>query len=365
MQAAEVLKNTFSTLPLFAIAIPAVAAVVAVIIGNRNEKLRNLVSFLAAVATFGVVLVIVIEVLGGNPLYFELRLIEFGHEFSLKLMVDSMGAFFALIASILWVAAMAHSSAYMSHEQKRTRFFTTMLITEAATLGIFMVHDFLSLFVFFEIMGLAAYLLVIHSETERAQKAANKYLYMTVIGGLSLLMGILLYFSYSGTLDFIPPAGSAFLNGPLKVIALICMIAGFGVKAGMVPLHVWLPDAHPVAPSPASALLSGVMIKAGAYGILRTVTSFFYIPASHEAETVINAGSSLSQSVQSLGFAIIWIAIATMFIGMVLAVMQSDIKRTLAYSSVSQMGYILLGVGCLAYLGKEGAMGLSTTNYKL
>ncbi|GAI49399.1 unnamed protein product, partial [marine sediment metagenome] len=154
----EAAKGTFSLLPLIAMAIPAVAAVVIVAIGDRNEKLRNLVSFLAAVATFGVVLAIVIKVLGGNPLYFELRLIEIGHQISLKLMVDSMGAFFALIASILWVAAMAHSSAYMLHEQKRTRFFATMMITEAATLGIFMVHDFLSLFVFFEIMGLAAYL---------------------------------------------------------------------------------------------------------------------------------------------------------------------------------------------------------------
>ena len=358
-------NEIYSIQPLIAIAIPAVAAVVVVAIGDRNEKLRNLISVLAAVVTFGVVLAIVIKVLGGNPLYFEFRLIEVGHQFSLNLMVDSMGAFFALIASILWVAAMAYSSAYMFHQQKRTRFFTFMMITEAATLGIFMVHDFLSLFVFFELMSLAAYVLVIHSETEGARSAANKYLYMMVIGGLSLFMGILLYFSYSGTVDFIPPAGSAFLTGPFKTAALACMIAGFGVKAGIVPLHVWLPDAHPVAPSPASALLSGVMIKAGAYGILRTVTGFFYLPASHEAETVINNGSSLSQNVQSLGFAIIWIAVVSMFIGVVLALTQDNIKRMLAYHSISQMGFILLGIGCLAYSGGEGAFGLAGSLYHI
>ena len=370
MPAEEIVRNTFSLLPLVAITIPAVAAVVIVAIGNRNEKLRNLASFLAAAATFGVVLAIVIKVLGGNPLYFDLRLIEVGQEFSLKLMVDSLGAFFALIAAILWVAAMSHSSAYMFHEQKRTRFFATMMIAESATLGIFMVHDFLSLFVFFELMGLAVYVLVVHSETERARNAANKYLYMTVIGGLSLLMGIFLYLGYSGTVDFIPPAGSAFLTDPLKVTALACMIAGFGVKAGIVPLHVWLPDAHPVAPSPASALLSGVMIKAGAYGILRTVTSFFYVPqgggaGEHSSLSIINAGNSLSQNVQWLGFSIIWIAIVTMFIGMVLAVMQSDIKRTLAYSSISQMGFILFGIGCLVYSGGEGAIGLAGSLYHI
>jgi hydrogenase-4 component B len=129
------------------------------------------------------------------------------------------------------------------------------------------------------------------------------------------------------------------------------MIAGFGVKAGIVPLHVWLPDAHPVAPSPASALLSGIMIKAGAYRN--------------------NQGSyqlllySASRCRSRWGLALIWIAIATAFIGMVLAVRQSDLKTTLAYSSISQMGFLLLGVGCLAFLGEGGAIGLAASTYHI
>ncbi|MFO7772641.1 MAG: proton-conducting transporter membrane subunit [Dehalococcoidia bacterium] len=349
MSAAEIANNTYSVLPLLALVIPAVAAVVIVAIGEFNEKLRNLVAFLAAIATFGVMLAIGIQVMGGASLYFDLGIIQVG-QLSLTLMVDPLGAFFALIAGILWVAAMAHSSAYMYHEHKRTRFFAFMMITEAAILAMFMANDFLSLFVFFEIMGLAAYFLVVHSETDKAKSAAIKYLYLAIIGGLSLLMGIFLYLSYSGTVDFTPPAGSSFLTGPFPVIVLVFMIAGFGVKAGIVPLHVWLPDAHPVAPSPASALLSGIMIKAGAYGIIRAVTSFFYIPPP---------------DTQTLGFVLIWIAIATAFIGMMLAVKQSDLKRTLAYSSISQMGFLLLGVGGLAYLGAEGPVGLAGSLYHI
>ena len=364
MPAEEIVKNTLSLLPLLAITIPAAAAVVVLAIGDRNERLRNLTSVVSAVATFGVVLIMAIEVLGGNLLYFELGLVEI-HGLSLNLSVDSMGALFALITSILWVAAMAHSSAYMSYEQKRTRFFTFMMITEAAIMGLFMVHDFFSLFIFLELMGLSAYFLVVHSETERARSAANKYLFMTIAGGLTLFMGILLFLSYYGTVDFIPPFRGAFLTYPFKAAALACMIAGFGVKAAIVPLHVWLPDAHSVAPSPASALLSGIMIKVGAYGILRTVTSFFYLPASHETETALNAGNELFENVQTLGFALILLAVASMVIGMVLAVMQEDIKRMLAYSSISQMGFILLGVGCLAYLGKEGTVGLAGSLYHI
>lgn len=366
----EVVKNMVSFLPLVVIAIPAIAAVVTVAIGNRNEKLRNLTCLIAAAGTFGIALAILSQVLGGNPLYCELKLIEVSRGFSLKLMVDSMGAFFALIASILWVAAVAHSSDYMFHESKRTRFFSFLMIAESAIMGVFMAHDFFSLFVFFELMSLAAYFLIVHSETLSAQRAAKKYLIMSLMGSLSLLMGVFLYLSYSGTVDFVPPPGSAHLNGPLSLIALICMIAGFGVKAGIVPLHVWLPDAHPVAPSPASALLSGVIIKVGAYGILRMIASFYYVPVASEAGehgivTIINAGNSLSASAQSLGFALILIAMVTMFTGMVLAVIQDDIKRTLAYSSISQIGFILLGVGCLAYLGEEGATGLAGSLYHI
>ena len=373
--------KVFSLLPLIAIVAPGIGAVVVTMAGKYSEKLRDRLAFLTAILTLVVVLTILIKTLQGNSLYFESGLIRISREHSLKLAVDSMGALFAFITSLMWVAALAHATSYMLHEEKRTRFFSLMMLIEASTLGVFLTRDFFSLFIFFEIMGLLGYFFVVHSETEAAHRAAGKYLFMTIIGGLSLLMGILLYYDAAETTSFIPLAGSAFLTGSLKTVSLCFLIAGFGVKAGMMPLHIWLPDAHPAAPSPASALLSGVMIKAGAYGILRVITSFSYSSANHDiaygmtqavirvsaqaTEAATNTVSSLSQNIQVLGFVLIWIAAFSMVAGMVLAVVQSDIKRTLAYSSISQMGFILLGAGCLAYLGEKGAVGLAGSLYHI
>ncbi|WP_287155379.1 complex I subunit 5 family protein [Candidatus Solincola tengchongensis] len=366
---------SFSFLPALALLLPLVGAAGAAVGGERRPRLRNWSAVLSTGFTLVVVASLLARVTGKGPVYFELGFLRLGERFSCGLEVDAVGAFFALFASILWFAASLHAFRYMDHEHKRTRFFIFMLLTESATLGVFMVQDFFSLYLFFEAMGFLAYLLVIHSETPRARAAAAKYMGMTVIGGLSLIGGVFLYLGYAGTTSFRPLMESAWLTGPFKVAAVVMLIAGFGVKAGMVPLHVWLPDAHPAAPSPASALLSGVMIKAGAYGILRTALSFLQSPVAHGAEgqaaaghgveAAVHAAGGLAADVRMLGFAVIWIGVTTMFLGMLLALVQRDIKRTLAYSSVSQMGYILFGVGCLGYLGAEGAMGMGGSLYHI
>ena len=359
----------FSVLPALALALPLAGAACAAAAGERRARLRNWSAVISSGLTLVAAAALLSRVIGSGPVYFNLDFMRLSGRFVCGLEVDAVGAFFAFFASILWFAASLHAFRYMDHEHKRTRFFFFMLLTETATLGVFLVQDFFSLYLFFEAMGLLAYVLVIHSETSRARAAAAKYIGMTVVGGLFLIGGIFLYLGYAGTTAFRPLAESAWISGSFKVAVLLMLIAGFGVKAGMVPLHIWLPDAHPAAPSPASALLSGVMIKAGAYGILRTVLSFLQSPASHEAghvaEGAAHAAGGLAADVRMLGFAVIWIAVATMFIGMLLALVQSDIKRTLAYSSVSQMGYILFGVGCLGYLGGEGAMGMGGSLYHI
>ncbi len=365
----------YSILPALALALPLLGGLGTLAAGERRPRLRNWTAVVSTGATLVVVLAMLSRVLGRGPVYFDLGFMRLGERFSCGLEVDSVSAFFAFFASLLWFAAALHAFRYMDHEHKRTRFFLFMLLTQAATLGVFTVRDFFSLYLFFEAMGLLAYLLVIHSETRKARDAAAKYISLTVIGGLLLVGGIFLYLGYAGTVSFRPLTGSAWLGGPFKVVAVVLLIAGFGVKAGMVPLHVWLPDAHPAAPSPASALLSGVMIKAGAYGILRTVLSFLQAPVSHTAaghaavthgnEAMVHAAGGLAADVRMLGFAVIWIAVATMFTGMLLALVQTDIKRTLAYSSVSQMGYILFGIGCLGFLGGEGAMGMGGSLYHI
>lgn len=266
--------------------------------------------------------------------------------------VDSFSMLFALFTSFVWFAATLHSLDYLKHEKKHDRYHTTTLVVLAANLGVVLAGDLVTLYLFFEALGLVAFLLVIHTETDEAKKAAGKYFWMTVIGGFALVGGIFLTFALGGSGALEPlPAGHG--DEMLRWAAAILLILGFGVKAGMVPVHVWLPDAHPVAPAPASALLSGVMIKAGAYGIFRVVTALF---RPEVAETV---EESLWHFSEQLGLVVLWIGIATMFIGVFLALQQSNAKRMLAYHSVSQMGFILAGIGAAGYLGAHGAMGVA------
>ncbi len=198
---------------------------------------------------------------------------------------------------------------------------------------------------------MTAFLFVIHTETDQAKQAAIKYFWMTALGGLALVAGILLTYEIGGHGALLPlPLERA--SETLKWVTFGLLLLGFGVKAGMLPVHVWLPDAHPVAPSPASALLSGVMIKAGAYGIFRTACALFRPPIGAVEEELWHATAEF-------GLVILWIGIATMAVGVVMALGQSNAKRMLAYHSISQMGFILAGIGAAAYLGTHGAMGVA------
>jgi len=207
-------------------------------------------------------------------------------------------------------------------------------------------------------MTFAAYALVVHTQSADAIKAGGNYLYLGVIGGLALLSGVILLNNSIGTVSIEPLLQEIVLSEGTAALIAVLMIAGFGVKAGMIPLHIWLPQAHPVAPAPASALLSGIMIKTGAYGIIRVVT-MLYTPSQNLAET------GLWHFTENLGHVIIWIGIMTMLLAALMAVLQNNAKRLLAYSSISQMGYILMGIGAAGYLGYDGAMGFGGFSYHI
>ena len=360
-------------MPAIAVMLPLLGGLTVLVAGDRRERLRNLLAVFFSAAAFvccaamfpavmvrGSILTVTMNVLLGD----------------FRLTADSLGLIFALAASLLWLMSTLYACNYIQHEQRRTRYHVFSLFTEAATLGVFLASDFFVLFVFFELMGLLAYMLVIHNQTYEARLAGVKYIYMTVYGGLSLLLGILLFASYAKSLGFGAQPGSAYLTGSICFVVAGFMIGGFGVKAGMVPLHVWLPLAHPAAPSPASALLSGIIIKAGAYGFIRVIGTFQSAPAHAAAgKALAMQGSAVVKAVEhapvymhnlhDLGWVIIWLGILTMVVGMVLALVQDNVKRLLAYSSISQMGYILIGLGIGAYLGAEGSVGLAGGIYHI
>lgn len=354
----EVTEVSYSVLPLLAVLIPIAGAFAAWFAGPRSEKLRDALAVGTAAVAFACVLAMFPSVMVRHvPVAFELSKVFFA--VGLRFAVDPMSWLFAFFTSFVWLAATVYSTAYMDHEQKRDRYYLFLLISLGANLGVVLAADLFSLFVFFEALSIFSYPLVIHSETEQALKAGTKYMLMNIIGGVTLLSGILLYLYYSQGVAIAPALATLSGMGNLKFLVPVLLIAGFGVKAGYVPLHIWLPDAHPVAPTPASALLSGIMIKAGAYGIIRTVAVIFRPPILTEAaEHVSAATEALWESTSLLGYGIIWLGIMTMLVAAIMALQQTNAKRLLAYSSVSQMGYIVMGIGAGAFLASEGSLGL-------
>jgi formate hydrogenlyase subunit 3/multisubunit Na+/H+ antiporter MnhD subunit len=267
-----------------------------------------------------------------------------------ELVADAFSMIFALVAALVWFSATLYSIAYLSTDPARNRFHISSLVVLAAYLGVVLAGDLMTLFVCFELLGLVALLLVVHDGSDKARRAGVKYFWMTLLGGFSLLAGILLIHALAGTTSIAPlPLEGA--SPGLVWAAFILLLIGFGVKAGMVPLHTWLPDAHPAAPAPASALLSGVMIKAGAYGVFRMLQVLFRPESGGE---IVTADIDLHAR---LGMIVVWMGIATMLIGVTLALGQHHAKRMLAWHSVSQMGFVLTGLGAGAWLGAEGAMG--------
>ena len=325
------------SLPALAVLAPLVGAVLVLLL-NRYGRWRDV----AAVLTSGVSFILIaamypLAIAKGEVISYILPKYMFG--IGLNFSVDPMSFLFALFTSLVWLIAIVYSINYMEHEKKHTRYYFYMLISLAANIGVVVTGDFFSLFIFFEILGVFSYPLVIHSETKKALKAGTKYMLMNLIGGVILLAGILLLFYYGHSFQIASALGALNAWGNMKYVVVTLLIIGFGVKAGYVPLHIWLPDAHPVAPSPASALLSGIMIKAGAYGIIRTVAVVFRPPIHAAGLEIVSKAKEIAawQPTVSLGYYIIWLGILTMLIAAILALLQENAKRLLAYSSVSQM----------------------------
>lgn len=233
---------------------------------------------------------------------------------------------------------------YFAHHRHVSRFYLFLLWTLGATMGVFLSADLMTTFIFFEIMSFTSYVWVAQEENEPSLRAAGTYLAVAVLGGLVMLMGIFLLYHEFGTLEIAGLAAAAgdCENKEILYAAGVCMLVGFGAKAGAFPLHIWLPKAHPVAPAPASALLSGILTKTGIYGILILSCQLF----AHEDEW---------------GMLVLVLGVVTMALGAVLAVFSLDLKRTLACSSMSQIGFILVGIGMQGLLGEENALAVHGT----
>ncbi len=356
-------------LPLLAVLLPVFGSLLVLLL-RHWEKVRNACVVLVTFLDFVLVLLMYRPVLSGLEhnghlfRYLEYRLptlLDLGINFK----VDTVSLLIGLATSFIWFLSCVYATSYISTEHAQNRYYFFALLTLSANLGVLFTQDFFSLFLFFELLAIFSFVLVIHEETREAYDAGYLYLIMSILGGLALLAGIVLMSSYTGTVEIKPLSHLIEKTMPTSIrnLMVILMFVGFGTKAGVFFLHIWLPEAHPIAPTPASALLSGIMIKAGAYGILRTFNTLFAPTGGVASSNIAHAAEG--GFIQQSGYWLIWLGVVTMFFGVVNALLSANCKRMLAYSSISQMGYIVLGLGCASFLGSEGAMGLTGALYHI
>lgn len=262
---------------------------------------------------------------------------------------DMTAAIFSLISAFTWWLVSFYLPEYMKAEERSRSFFIFFLLTLGAVQGIFLANNWIVLLAFFEIMTVTSFFWVIHNQNQEAITAGYFYLFLGIAAGLFIAIGLVFINSLGLPLE-IGVNLVSLSNSTLLSWAIACLLIGFGIKAGMVPLHIWLPKAHTVAPTPGSALLSGIIIKCGVYGMIRT------------AQT-INLTNPMASFPTNTGLIVIILGILTMLLGVSLALLQSNAKRLLAYHSVSQVGYIIIGIGTAIYLGNEGSYGLAGAIY--
>ncbi len=317
-------------IPLLLVFLPMLAAAAVYPLGRRNDHGVNVLLIAAA----GLELLLALSLLL-VPAFAEAPDVC---GTGLRFTSGSLRSVMCVLAAFMWLMTALASPEYFAGGRCNTRYFAFCLWTLGALEGVFLAADLLTLLIFFEIMSFTSYVWVVQNETPEAIRASETYLFIAVIGGLTMLTGLFLLYNACGAMDLAAlPEKAASLEAPLRFTIGVCLLVGFGAKAGMFPLHIWLPKAHPVAPAPASALLSGILTKSGVFGVLAVTSVLFF-------------------GVSGWGRLLLVPAAITMFLGALLAVFSVDLKRTLACSSMSQIGFILTGVSMACLLGEHGAI---------
>ncbi len=305
---------------------------------QQQEQRRNLMVLLTVCVEFFVVVYLCFG-------EYALTVWQMTDTLDLAYHTDDMAKFFAVLISGIWVLAAVFSFSYMKHEKNPERFFLFYTMTLGALMSLCFSNNMMTLYLSYEYMTLLTFPLVIHSKTVEAVRAGMKYLGYSIFGAGLGLLGFFFLNNYCITTSFVP-GGS--LNGlavagneGLLLVVYLLMMIGFGCKAGLFPLQAWLPTAHPVAPSPASAVLSGIITKGGVIAILRV--TFYLVGAEFVRGTWVQT-------------TVLLLAILTVFMGSMLAYKEKLLKRRLAYSTVSQVSYVLFGIFLLHPIGLLGAL---------
>ena len=335
------METITSIKPLLAVLVSLVAVIPIVASGSR-PNLREAWTFLAGFIKFGLVLSMLPLVLGGSII--EYTLAEPLPGLAIQFRVDPMGMLFALVSSSLWIVTSAYSIGYMRglSEHSQTRYFSFFAIALSATIGVAFSANLFTMYLFYEMLSLATYPLVTHHQDNEARISGRKYLSYILGTSIGLVLpAMLIIYSLTGTLDFTSQGilSIGLSKSTVTVLLLMCVF-GFA-KAGIMPFHAWLPAAM-VAPTPVSALLHAVaVVKVGVFSIFRVITGIF--------------GSDLLLSL-NLGTVLCYIAAFTILTASLIALSQDGLKRRLAFSTIGQLSYIILGASLLSPKGQIGGL---------
>lgn len=330
---------TENPLLIAVIAVPFAAALA--ICFARRRGLARILATAAAVSALGLSLLGLfggpgpLAGLGATGQYFYIDAL-----YPISLVMDGFRGVHLVLISALWLISLVFSEGYFQKTGggDDRRYYAVTSLSLGGAMGVFLSANLLSLFVFFEIMSFASFLWVIQDRGSRAKKAGNLYLAVSVISGMVMLMGIFMLQNAFGSLELADMARAAGQGDPAVIYtAAALVLVGFGAKAGMYPLHIWLPESYMVSPAPATAMFSAVLSKTGIYGIIVISATVFSADAPW-------------------GIALITAALLTMLWGGICALRADNMKLILAYSSMSQLGFIIFGIGMKSVLGGEGAL---------
>ncbi len=328
-------------IPLLVVGSSLIPGLLIFALAESRVRLRTTLNLAGALLKLGLVAMMLWGVAQGHQYQVQLAFLP---GLALGLRVGPLALLFLTLSSLLWLLTTIYAIGYLEGSPHRSRFFGFFSLCVTATVGIAMAADLLTFLLFYELLTLATYPLVVHRGTEVARRAGLVYLAFTIGGGALMLLGILWLHTLTGTLDFRPGgfvAGLAETHQTSLILIFVLLIAGLGVKAALIPLHAWLPRAM-VAPAPVSALLHAVaVVKAGAFGIVRVVYEVFGVELA--ADLGVTGPLAL-------------LAAATILYGSVRALFQDDLKRRLAFSTISQVAYIVLGVAIASPLATIGGL---------
>lgn len=324
-------------IPCFVI-VPLAAAFVNSLPGKRFQGMPDTLGILTTLILFGLSLTAVQLIRSDSTLVYHLG--GWRLPIGIAMVLDGLTAFMLVTVNMAALAVAVYARDYMERYTSKEKFYTLFLLMLVGMNGVIVAGDLFNLFVFLEIAAVASYALVAFGTERHELEAAFKYAVMGTVGSLFILLGIVFSYGLTSTLNMADMSLMLADQTDQKLILMVSVLflMGFGLKAALVPFHAWLPDAHPSAPAPISAMLSGVLIKTlGVYALCRT----FY--------NVIGFSPTLSSILMFAGT-------LSMVIGVLLAIGQRDLKRLLAYSSISQIGYVVLGIGLGTPLGILGGM---------